>query len=416
MSRVVVVGAGVIGLASAYVLTRRDDSVTVIDRGLPGGECSRGNGGWIVPSFSAPLPAPGLGFGSLLSMLHRDSPLYIDLRKLPALAPWLLQFRRFCNRLDYVRGFQALANLNEYTMTLFDALAADSVSFEMHHSGLLWAFMDAANIRQALRDFAMLDRLGYSAPEPLDQRALRDLEPNLSASVTGGFLVAAERHVRPESLAAGLTERLGQLGCQVHSGIDVYGAVRDGRNARALRTSVGDVHGDQFLIAAGAWTGQLTRKFGAPLPIEAGKGYSITLRNPTGRFGRPVYFAEAKAAISPFDDGLRVAGTMEMSGVNTHLDPRRLGALRRAAERYMAVPPRWNNADNWVGARPVTPDGLPIISGLPGYENVFVAGGHGMLGVTLAPATAALVADIMQGKVTDVGRPFDAARFLERRQ
>ena len=344
-------------------------------------------------------------------MLRRDSPLHIDVRALPHLAPWLWQFWRHCNARDYAHGLNALAALNEQTMVAYDAWAADGISFEMHRAGMLWAFVDERRVRSATQDFAALARVGYRVPEPLSGAALREHEPHLSDRIRGGFIVDEERHVRPESLIRGLTQRLSQLGVAIRTGLAVDGGRTEARRLQCLHTEHGDIQADAFIIAAGAWSGQLARRLGSKIPVEAGKGYSITIPQSALLFRRSLYFAEIKAAISPFDGHLRIAGTMELSGVNTKMKAPRVAALQRSTERYFRMRPQWEEGVAWVGARPITPDGLPLIGRLPGYENVFVATGHGMLGLTLAPVTAEVVADFMDGRQNGQARnPFDPAR------
>lgn len=408
-------GAGVIGLATAYELGRRRHAITLIDRGAPGQECSRSNAGWICPSFAGPLPAPGLGLRSLTWMLRRNSPLHISPRAVPSLAPWLLSFWRHCNVRDYSRGLEALVGLNASTMQLFDAWAADGVAFEMRRLGILWAFLDARRAREATADFRALDRLGYATPDLLGGAELRRLEPGLSDRVASGFLVEQERYARPETLVDGLSVRARQLGVQISTGVEVQRGIARGRTLLTLTTSEGEVSADAFVIAAGAWSGQLASNLGASVPVQAGKGYSITLPAPQAVFSRSVYFSEAKVAVTPFEGAVRIAGTMELSGLNTYLDRRRLAALQRSTDRYCQTRPSWHDGDSWVGARPITPDGLPVIGRLTGFDNVWVATGHGMLGVTLAPATAQLLADMIDGRTNghDAGA-FDMARFRRR--
>jgi D-amino-acid dehydrogenase len=411
VSRVVIVGAGVVGLAAAHSLRRRGHEVTLVDRGSPGRGCSWSNAGWICPSLSAPLASSDLGPGSLPGMLHRDSPLHIGWRSLPRLAPWLWQFWRRCNARDYARGVAAIASLNMRTMQAFDAWVADGVDFEMHRAGILWAFLDARRAEGALRALAPLEALGGRIPQPMDGPALRAIEPGLAPAVRAGFVVDGERHVRPESLMEGLVRRLTTLGVELRPGLQVTGGRARGGSLECLHTTNGDVQADRFVIAAGAWSGPLTAALGAPLPVQAGKGYSVTLASPSAAFHRAVYLPEVKVAVSPFDGQLRVAGTMELSGINTRLDARRVRALERSASRFLREVPAWSRGEAWVGARPITPDGLPFIGLLPGYRNVFVAAGHGMLGVTLAPATADLLADLMQEREgSGAANPFDPAR------
>jgi len=411
MSRVVIVGAGVIGLAAAYALRRRSHEVIVVDRDEPGIGCSRSNAGWICPSLSAPLPSPDLGLASLASTLHPNSPLHIDVRAMPQLAPWLWRFWRNCNARDFSRGVDALAALNAHTMQAFDAWAADGINFEMHRAGMLWAFRDPRHIERSARDVAALAALGYRAPAPMDGRQLRALEPDLGEAVTGGFVVEGERHVRPESLIQGLVQRLPELGVELRSGVTVLGGPASSGILNGLNASNGDVRGDLFVLAAGAWSGRLAASLGTPLPVQAGKGYSITVPAAMPSLRRALYLPEAKVAVSPFDGALRIAGTMELSGLNTRLDHRRIHALQRSAERYFTAAPDWSRGERWVGARPITPDGLPLIGRLPGFRNVFVATGHGMLGVTLAPATAEFLAELMDPNYSaSAPNPFDPAR------
>jgi D-amino-acid dehydrogenase len=166
------------------------------------------------------------------------------------------------------------------------------------------------------------------------------------------------------------------------------------------------------VLAAGAWSGPLAKRFGFRLPIEAGKGYSVTISNPAVRLARPVLLGEVKLGCTPFDGALRVAGTMELSGLNTRLDPRRVAAIRRAADRYLPGSLQGTAVHEWTGMRPVLPDGLPAIGRAPGFQNLYVASGHAMLGITLAPATAEVLADLMTTERSAVDlRAFDPGRY-----
>ncbi|MBI4280262.1 MAG: FAD-dependent oxidoreductase [Armatimonadetes bacterium] len=413
MPNIAIVGAGIIGLWCAYELGRRGARVTVIDKGTPGDGCSSGNTGWIVPSFSGPIAAPGLVGTSLRWMLSRDSPLYIRPAAMPRLAGWLLRFRRHCNARDYQRGLKAVAELGRPTMALFDALRADGVPFEMHHQGVLFVVLTRRTMDHVRADLDRMQPYGYAPPNVLSGDEVRDLEPTLRTEVAGGVLVEEERHVRPETLVAGLVRRLDELGVTVRAGVEVTGARRRGRAVVALSTAgMGEIEADHFLLAAGAWSGEVGRRFGLRLPVQAGKGYSITLHDPALALHRALYLDEAKVACSAFQGGLRLAGTMELSGVNDTVDTRRIDAIRRGADRYFT---RWHHGERetvWMGMRPLTPDGLPVIGPAPGCENLFVATGHAMLGVTLAPATARVLADLILGQEVGVDlAPFAPGRF-----
>ena len=238
------------------------------------------------------------------------------------------------------------------------------------------------------------------------------MEPGLTNAVAGGFLVEEERHVRPETLTAGLVAGLQTAGIEIRAGIDVTGGEKRHGTVNAVLTSEGTIAADRVLIAAGAWTGQVSSRFGFRLPIEAGKGYSVTSEHPRRTVQRPLDLIEARVAVTPFDAGLRLAGTMELSGLNVRLETRRVESISRAGDRYLG---EWRGGRServWVGMRPLTPDGLPVIGRAPGSDNVYVAGGHQMLGVTLAPATGeALASLILDGGAEELLQPFDPARF-----
>ena len=408
------VGAGVIGLACAYSLRKRGRDVVVLDKGAPGGACSKGNAGWITPSISAPIPAPGLTLTSLKWMLQSDSPLYISPAAVPGLARWLWHFWRYCNRRDFIRGLNAVAQLNRTTLAAFDDLERDGVEFELHRDGMLCVFLTELHMQRVLGEFDHYRRYGYAIPTPMDGTELRRIEPALSDRVTAGFAVEEEFHVRPETLVAGYAARLARMGVEIRSGVEVTGAngARSGDRLRGVETSSGFIEGDEVLVAAGAWSGEVLAPFGVSLPVQAGKGYSITLRGGEPTLVRPLYLGEARVGGSPFDGATRFAGTMELSGVNETLDRRRIAGIRAGIGKYLRHPVGEEAGTEWVGMRPLTPDGLPMLGRVPGYRNLSVATGHAMLGITMAPVTGEVMADVITGGAPSPAlAPFDPGRF-----
>ena len=411
MSRTIVIGAGVIGLACAYSLRRRGRDVVVVDMGLPGEACTRGNAGWITPSLSAPIPAPGLTWTSIRWMLKSDSPLYISPPAAPGLARWLWRFWRHCNPRDFIAGLHAVATLNQSTHAAFAQLERDGVAFELYRDGLLFVFKDERYMENVRREFDYHQHYGYQVPPRLSGAEIRRLEPAVSEAVTTGFLVKEESHVRPETLAAGYLAKLGELGVEVKTGVRVTRAATSRGRATGIETDAGSLSGDEVLVAAGAWSGQVTELFGVALPVQAGKGYSITVNGGGPTLARPVYLGEARIGCSPFAGAVRFAGTMELSGINTTLDRRRVAGIRRGIRDYLAQPLGETEGTEWVGMRPLTPDGMPMLGKVPGFDNVFLATGHAMLGVTLAPVTGELMADLMTGVGSPIAKPFDPGRF-----
>jgi D-amino-acid dehydrogenase len=414
VGRTVIVGAGAIGLATAWELSRRGEEVVVVDRHEPGWASSSGNAGWITPSISTPLPAPGLVGASMKWMLRSDSPLYIQPRLDPRFAAWLTRFWRNCSPRAFQAGTAAMAALNDRTMPLFDEWLEHGIDFEMHEKGLLFLGLSREPVERFAESMAYLEQFGYERPKVLNRAELLDIEPHLGAAVASGFHVKEERHIRPETLTSGLVNRLKAEGVEIRSGVNVTGAETWAGAIAGVQTDSGSIAAEKVLIAAGAWTGRVAQRFGVHVPIEAGKGYSITIDNPTHKLSHPLDLIEARAAITPFENSLRLAGTMELSGLNLRVRQERVEAIRRAGDRYLGD---WRGGTEkvWVGMRPLTPDGLPVIGQVPGREGLYVAGGHQMLGITMAPATGEVLAELMTTGTSKVDlRAFNPGRFDRR--
>jgi D-amino-acid dehydrogenase len=414
VGRTVIVGAGAIGLATAWELSRRGEEVVVVDRHEPGWASSSGNAGWITPSISTPLPAPGLVGASMKWMLRSDSPLYIQPRLDPRFAAWLTRFWRNCSPRAFQAGTAAMAALNDRTMPLFDEWLEHGIDFEMHEKGLLFLGLSREPVERFAESMAYLEQFGYERPKVLNRAELLDIEPHLGAAVASGFHVKEERHIRPETLTSGLVNRLKAEGVEIRSGVNVTGAETWAGAIAGVQTDSGSIAAEKVLIAAGAWTGRVAQQFGVHVPIEAGKGYSITIDNPTHKLSHPLDLIEARAAITPFENSLRLAGTMELSGLNLRVRQERVEAIRRAGDRYLGD---WRGGTEkvWVGMRPLTPDGLPVIGQVPGREGLYVAGGHQMLGITMAPATGEVLAELMTTGTSKVDlRAFNPGRFDRR--
>jgi D-amino-acid dehydrogenase len=296
-------------------------------------------------------------------------------------------------------------------MALYDRLIAAGVEFQMARSGVLRVFLGKENMEASLREL-MRRPDGAEQVQVLDRQALLAAHPILAADVAGGFLIKGERHVRPETLTAGLARHLRMLGVEMHTGLAVIGLERVRGRVKAIITERGAIEADSILITMGAWSGRFLKGVGVRIPMLAAKGYSITVRNPALRLSCPFYLVEAKIACSPYADALRIAGTVELSNVDGLPTPRRLSALRRATRRWLGDWEHGAHTTSWMGMRPVAPDGLPLIGPVPGFENLHIATGHAKLGMTLAPATAVAVADLIVGGTSAVDlRPFHPGRF-----
>ena len=408
MKRTVVIGGGVIGLACAYALAKRDHHVTIVDARSPGAGASEGNAGWISPSLSMPVPAPGMVGTSLRWMLRPDSPLYIKPTLDPRRVSWLVRLLRNCNQRRYADGLAATVRLNAETFALFDELQADGVEFEMHRAGLLFCFLEAVNSGYVLSDIDRASKLGYR-PLLLGAHEVKELEPEITRDVRAGIFLEQERQVRPESLVTGYVKRLLDEGADIRVASQIRGFEYSKGRVVGARNGDGVIEGDEFVIAAGAHSGRLARTLGSKVPIEAGKGYSLHHEPAPVELSHALYLYEARVGATPFDGAVRFAGTMEFSGINDRIEPQRVAAIAASASRYLEKWPEGVDGRVWTGMRPMAPDGLPVIGRIA--SNVTIASGHSMLGVTLAPVTGELVGRlIVDGDTPDVLRPFDPAR------
>ena len=406
-TRVIVIGAGVVGACVAYELRRSGGDVLVVDAGRAGQGASKGNTGWVSPSFSYPLAAPGVIRQGLRSALKQDGALVIRPSLDPTFLRWLWRFRSRCTATRFAEATRALALLNERTLELLDAYAADGVAFEMHADGLVVAARTTAGLDVYRRLFDDLRAAGHAPGlDDLDAAALVAAEPALDPNaVACGLRCRVDRFVRPESLVAGVLGRATALGVELRENVAVDAIERRGRELLVA----GEV-ADRVVIATGVGSVALAGRLGVRLEILPAKGYSITATGAGTAPSTALYLAEAKVGISGYDGAVRIAGVFELPGRDTAIAPKRINSFVASAVSYLADwRPDAASIDSWAGLRPATPDGLPLIGEIaPG---VFAATGHGMLGVTLAPATAALLAPaVLHGRTDPALAPFAPAR------
>ncbi len=410
---VVVLGGGVVGVCTALYLTERGASVTLIERaGLAAG-ASYGNAGWIFPSHAVPLPGPGVTRQALRWLLDPDSPLYIQPTLRPAMLRWLWRFWRACDLEQAKRGFALHRELSLASRGCYEALAARddlSMDFGYTREGLLLAFESGEGLREIEGELTWLEELGGEAKR-LGRDALRELEPMLTPEIAGGVAFSSDAHVEPGPFVHQVGQGAAELGASICCHTEVLG-LRATPTAATVETNRGVFRGKQLVLAAGAWNAPLSGQLGAPLPIEAAKGYSVSVERPAAFGPRPVMLAEARVGVTPMGDTLRFAGTLELAGLDLRVNPRRVAAIRRAAARCLPGAADAAHLETWRGLRPLTPDDLPILGRMSRHPAVLVAGGHGMHGLSQGPISGQLIAALASGEPPALDlAPFSPARF-----
>jgi D-amino-acid dehydrogenase len=411
VSGAIVVGGGAVGLCVAEALASRGEIVTVLERDRCGSGASAGNAGWVTPSLSIPVPGPGVITQSLRWLVDRSGPLWIRPTLSPAMLAWVTRFAGSCSRPAFRRGLAALQAAAGPAGAAFDRLLERGVSFEMHHHSLLYPAFERAELEHLLEVADQLRVAGAQAPvERVGSAELVALEPALDQRVLGGLIADGERRVRPERFVSALRQALVRRGVEVCERARVDALARDG-GGWLLRGGERVHRADAVLLAAGVETVRLLDTLEVRLPVVAAKGYSRTYsRDPSGP-QRPVYLEQPKVAISVFDGNTRVSGTLELGARDLALSRRRLNAITAAAQRAM---PGWQMSAqpmDWAGLRSLSPDGLPFIGGVPGRPGLYVATGHGTLGITLAPLGGELLAElILEGNRAPLLQAFDPAR------
>lgn len=412
--RVAVVGAGMVGLATAWHLQEHGVEVTVLDREGVAAGASWGNAGWLTPAIATPLPEPAVLRYGLRAVLSPNSPVYVPPTADPRLAQFVAGFARHSTASRWDTAMRALLPVNEHSLEAFDHLVANGVAAEVYPAEPFTAAYDRARDVQGLLDeFRQIERSGGRVEHELvggDEARLR--EPALSDAVQAAIVIHGQRYIRPvdfvEALAASVRER----GAQLLTGSEVLG-LEDLGSAGVRVDATGEGAGvyDAVVVASGAWLGDLVAPFGVRHVVQAGRGYSFSVETTQMPKG-PLYFPATRVALTPLGDRLRVAGMMEFRRPDAPLDPRRIKAIVESTRPLLRGADLDHRQDEWVGSRPVTADGLPLV-GATSSERVFVAGGHGMWGITLGPVTGQLLAEqITTGRVPAALTPFDPLRRL----
>lgn len=416
MSKVVIIGGGIIGLSSAFYLQKSGWDVTVLDKGDFSDNCSYGNCGYICPSHFIPLATPGIVKQGLKWMWNSKSPFYVQPRLDWNLINWGLKFIRSATK-NHVETAAiplrdiAIISKKEYE----DWLSIPGFDFAYQHKGLLEIFQTEAGGEHAKHTVEKALELGLSDTKLLTKEELQALEPQTRINGLGAILFNCDAHCYPNKLMQNLIAYLKLRGVKLIPNQEVINFEKANGSIKKVITADTIYEPDETIIATGSWSRQTAKLLAVKIPLMPGRGYSVTLENSPYKVNYPAVLLEGRAAITPMDGNkIRFGGTMEITSHRTPPRMNRVQGILDAVKRFYpdfdaALPPK---EKIWYGYRPCSADGLPYIGRVKKYDNLTVATGHSMLGLSLGAGTGMLVDEIINGKKASMDiSSFNPGRF-----
>ena len=399
-----VIGGGAIGICCAYYLHGLGKNVTVVEKDNICSGSSYGNAGLIVPSYSMPLAAPGVIFQGLKWMFNPESPFYIKPRFNRELLTWLWQFRGACSENNVRKGLPILSGLSSASMELFEDLAAlEGFNFGFEKKGIVELFTTHKGFQKGAKDAQRLQEFGIEH-KILEKSEIVQYTQGMRTVAVGGIFFPGDAHLVPDQFVGQLARDLENKGVQLLSSVEVLGFETSGRMVTTVKTTRGDISVEEVVLAGGSWSAEMARELKIEVLMEPAKGYSITYKRPPGFPAVPLAMAEAKVVLTPMSEMLRLAGTLELAGFDLSINKRRLHAILKAVPAYF--PDIDTDAleliEIWRGLRPCSPDGLPYLGRSRRYDNLIISTGHGMKGISLAPITGKIVAQLASGQTPAV--------------
>ena len=395
---VLVIGGGVVGICTAHFLREQGREVTVVEKDEVCAGSSYGNAGLIVPSHSVPLAEPGVIAQGLRWMFDPDSPFYIKWRWDRDLVAWLWQFRKASTMRRVRQAMPLLRDMHLESFRLYEALAAE-LDFAFGHEGRLLLCKTEQGMESVHEEAELMQEIGIEV-EMVDAQQAQECAEVVELDCVGGAFYVQDAHLDPARLVRALAARCVKRGVQLNEKTEVLGFGKQGRRIQVVETTCGDFAADEVVLCSGAWSPGVGRGLGLSLPVQPAKGYSVTVRKPDPCPEVPLMLVEARVGTTPMGDKLRFAGTLELAGMDTSINRRRVAAIVNAVPRYV---PAWTSdalelIEVWRGLRPCTPDGLPFLGRPRDYDNLTVAAGHAMIGVSLGAVTGAVTACVVQGE------------------
>jgi len=392
----IIVGGGVIGVCCAYFLARRGARVTVLERDQIGKGASYGNAGSIAPGH-LPINKAGRVRQALKSLFDPLSPLYVAPRPDPALAKWLWAFSRACTDRQVELSMRTLAPLGHTGRELFDDLVeTEKLECGFRREGYYEIYLTERGLESATKEAGFISRYGFH-PDVMPGGALREREPAINGRVVGGVFYPEAATINPYHFVLEMAQRAERYGAEFRTDTEVVAIRTIDRKVHGVQTQSGEVlESDAVVLASGAYSVPLIRKLGVRFPLQAAKGYHRDCESRQGRpplLRRACVLGESLVFCTPMDGFVRLAGTIEFSGLNQEIRRPRLEQLTNSSSRYLRTIGDAAVRSEWCGLRPCLPDGLPAVGPLSPYTGLFIATGHAMMGLTLGPVTGSLIAE-----------------------
>ncbi len=412
--KAIVIGGGIIGLSSAYYLKKSGWEVEVFDKTDMLGSCSTGNLGMIVPSHFVPLAAPGMISQGIKWMFNSRSPFYVKPSLNMDLFSWGLKFMKSATNEHVERSATALAELSLLSKNLYQELEQQNgFDFSLENKGIIMYYKTEKTGDEENHLAAKALKMGLDVV-PLSRTEAQALEPEVELDVLGGVHYRCDAHLYPNKLIEQLVQWLQQNNVRIYTNTTVQDVVLQQATIKKVITSQGSHEADVVVLAAGSWMPELAKKLHLSLPLMPGKGYTFTDRAPKKKLNIPAILCEARVAITPMNGYMRYGGTMEIAPVKNSVNLKRVEGIVQSLPKYFrnldVIMPE--EKDVWFGFRPCSPDGLPYI-GKPGkINNLVIAGGHAMMGLSLGPASGKVISDLANGQKPEVDiRVFHPDRF-----
>lgn len=414
MSRVIIAGGGVIGLCSAYYARKAGHEVTVIERGDISNGTSFGNAGYVSPSHFVPLASPGIIAKGLRWMLSASSPFYIKPRLNIDLIRWGLTFWKQSNRHTVERNVPHLHAILQLSRHLQSELKQELTHpFLMEEIGCFMLYQNPATEQHERELAEEAAGLGIET-RIMTGKEVQDMEPDVEVNTLGGVLYPIDCHIHPGQFMHSLHHTLKDMGAELQLNTNITGFERKGKKIQAVITNRGRIEADEVVMATGSWSPELSRMLGINMILQPGKGYSMTFDQLEKNLKYPAILVDKRVAMTPFGDSLRMGGTMEISGLHAPTLVKRAQAIMAGAKAYypkldVAFP---GPEKIWHGYRPLSPDGLPYLGRHSRYDNLVIASGHAMIGITLAAASGKIVEELVSRTPTSIDiSGFDVERY-----